>query len=112
MSRFSGIELKSTIEFTGVGRVYGVVAGSVEQVLTSVPGTVGVGLPKGLSPVLVRAARGDLVSLAVDGVVDAWELAKLWRRTDRPRLAALVQLISGLPDRLPDDGSVLLARLP
>ena len=102
----------STIEFTGVGRVYGAVAGSVERVLHSEPGTVGVGLPKVPSPVAIRAAPGDLVVLAVDGVVDVWDLAKLWRRTDQPPLAALARSISGLPDRMPDDGSVVLARLP
>ena len=102
----------SRIEFTGVGRVYGAVAGSVERVLTSVPGTVGVGLPKAPSPGVIQAARGDVLVLAVDGLVDTWDLAKLWRRADQPSLASLVQSLSGFPDRLPDDGSVVLARLP
>ncbi len=102
----------SRIEFTGVGRVYGAVAGSVERVLTSVPGTVGVGLPKAPSPGVIQAARGDVMVLAVDGLVDAWDLAKLWRRADHPPLASLVHSISSFPDRLPDDGSVILARLP
>ena len=103
---------QSTIEFTGIGRVYGVVAGSVERILTSVPGTIGVGLPKALSPVTIQAAPGDLAGLAVDGVLEVWDVAKLWRQTDRPPLATLVRSISGLPDRLPDDSSVVLARLP
>lgn len=102
---------KSTIEYAGIGRVYGMVAGSVDRLFISVPGTIGVGLPKALEPVTVRFGRGDVLVLAVDGLVDAWDLAKLRRRTDRPTLAALVQLISGVPGRLPDDGSVVLARL-
>ncbi len=102
----------STIEFVGVGRVYSVVVGSVDRVFTSVPGTVGVGLPKAPEPLTVRFGSGDLMALAVDGVVDAWDLAKLRRRTDRLDLPSLVQKISGLPGRLPDDGSVVLVRLP
>ncbi len=102
----------STVEFSGVGRVYGALAGSVERVFTSLPGTVGVGLPKVPPPDLIRVARGDVVVLAVDGLVDAWDLAKLWRRTDRPSLVSLVGAISGVPGRLPDDGSVVLARIP
>lgn len=102
----------STIEFMGVGRVYSVVAGSVDRVFTSIPGTVGVGLPKAPEPVTVRFGSGDLLALAVDGLVDAWDLAKLRRRTDRLDLPALVQRISGIPGRLPDDGSVVLVRLP
>ncbi len=102
----------STVEFTGVGRVYGALAGSVERVLTSVPGTVGVGRPKVPPPELIRVASGDVVGLAVDGLVDVWDLARLWRRTDRPSLAELVRAISGVPGRLPDDGSVVLARIP
>ncbi len=102
----------STVEFTGVGRVYGALAGSAERVLTSLPGTVGVGLPKVPPPELFRVARGDVVVLAVDGLIDVWDLAKLWRRTDRPSLAELVRAISAVPGRLPDDGSVVLARIP
>jgi hypothetical protein len=98
------------MDFFGLGRVYGVVAGQADETLVSEPGTLGLGLPKVPSPITMAYQPGDLVALASDGLIDTWELAALWRNRDA-ELVALVNQAAGPQGRLPEDGSIVLVRL-
>ena len=98
------------LEFFGVGRIYGAFAGLVDQTLVSEPGALGLGLRKVPSPVELTYSAGDLIALAADGPVDAWDLAALWRHREAD-LGTLVNLAAGPHGRLPDDASIVLVRL-
>lgn len=98
------------VEFFGVGRVYGAIAGLVDETLVGQPGTLGIGLPRVPGPVTMEYAAGDLVVLAADGLVDTWDLAAIWRHRDA-ELASLVNRVAGPQGRLPDDASIVLVRL-
>ncbi len=98
------------LEFFGLGRVYGVVAGQEDQTLVSEPGTLGLGLPKVPAPIGMGYQPGDLVALAADGLIDTWELAAIWRNREA-ELEALVSQAAGSQGRLPDDASIVLIRL-
>jgi len=97
------------LEFAGIGRVYGAVTGPTEQVLTSEPGRLGVGLAK-VPPVHdVRWTPGTIAVLAVDGLVDAWDLTPLWNAKE-PTLERLVRRLAAVEGRLPEDASIVIAR--
>lgn len=100
---------RGELQFAGIGSVYGFLAGDVPVVLTSEPGTVGLGLAKVPAVSTYAWGQGGTLALATDGVVDAWELAALWRHRSGT-LETLVERISGGLGRLPEDASVILAR--
>ncbi|MBX3146749.1 MAG: SpoIIE family protein phosphatase [Gemmatimonadales bacterium] len=100
---------RGELQFAGIGSVYGFVAGDVPAVLTSEPGTVGLGLPKVPTVRTLPWPRGGALALAADGVVDVWELAALWRHRHSP-LESMIERIAGGLGRLPEDASVILAR--
>lgn len=97
------------MEFTGMGRVYGAVAGRAERVFASDSGTLGVGLHHMPATTSFRYQAGDTLVLAADGQVDTWDLRPLWRhRTDPlPELLARLEAAGG---RAPEDASIVLAR--
>lgn len=100
---------RGELQFAGIGSVYGFVAGDVPAVLTSEPGTVGLGLPKVPTVRTLPWSRGGALALAADGVVDVWDLAALWRHRNSS-LESMVERIAGGLGRLPEDASVILAR--
>lgn len=93
-----------------VGRAYGaVLAAQQAHLLTGCVGTVGVGLPR--APELSRYPwhPGDVLVLAVDGLVDVWDLTGLRRLRDLP-MDRLIQRLSGHPSRLPEDAAIVVVR--
>lgn len=100
---------RGELQFAGIGSVYGFLAGEVPSVLTSEPGTVGLGLPKIPTVRSYSWPHGGTLALAADGVVDAWELAALWRHRSSP-LESMIDRIAGGYGRLPEDASVILVR--
>ncbi len=101
---------RSRVEFASTGRVYGAVVGpSGLKVLSPEPGTVGLGLFKAPRVVDVPWSSGDLLILAVDGLVDAWDLAKV-RGAFADPFEAIARRIGGYSARMPEDASLVLAR--
>ncbi len=100
---------RGELQFAGIGSVYGFLAGEVPMVLTSEPGAVGIGLPRIPTVQSYPWPQGGALALAADGVVDAWEVAALWRHRSSP-LDTLIDRIAGGYGRLPEDASVILVR--
>lgn len=98
------------VEYYGVGRVYGVIAGLFDDNLASEPGTLGIGLPKVPTGAGFSYQPGDVVALAADGLIDTWDLATLWRFHEAD-LGSLIARVAGPQGRLPDDASIVLVRL-
>jgi hypothetical protein len=96
------------LEFSGVGRVYGALAGTTTEPLASEPGSLGVGLPKVPGPRRYPFRPGDLLCLAADGLVDIWDLASLWRHPGATLPFLLARAAGSV--RLPDDASIVLIR--
>ncbi len=97
------------LQFAGIGRGYGAITGDAERVLTSEPGRLGVGLAK-VPPIHELRWTPDVIAvLAVDGLVDAWDLTPLWNAADLP-LDRLVRRLAAIEGRLPDDASIVIAR--
>jgi hypothetical protein len=98
------------VEFASVGKVYGAIVGPKGlRLLTPEQGTVGVGLPK--SPAVSEApwSPGDLLLLAADGLVDAWDLTKV-RGGIKDPFEAIARRVGGYSARLPEEASLVLAR--
>lgn len=101
---------RGRVQFAGIGRVYGaVVSATAVEVLSPIQGTVGVGLPKAPLVVTVPWRPGDLLVLAVDGPVDAWDLTKVRTVVAEP-FEVIARRIAGASARLPEDASLVLAR--
>ena len=98
------------VEFASVGRVYGAVVGPRGlKLLSPEAGAVGIGLPKAPATTTVDWTPGDLLILAVDGLVDAWDLTKI-RGMFQDSFEAIAQRVGGYSARLPEDASLVLAR--
>lgn len=98
------------VEFASVGRVYGAVVGTKGlRLLTPEPGVVGIGLIKTPMVSAVPWAAGDLLILAADGVVDAWDLAKV-RGGFEDGFEEIARRIGGYSARMPEEASLVLAR--
>jgi hypothetical protein len=93
--------------FRGTGRIRGRVIAPVPVVLESGPGIVGVGRPVAPASVEVPWEPGTVTFLAVDGVVEGWDLAPL-RFRGASSLDEVALRLVGTRGRLPDDATLLL----